>query len=487
MNDISQWYGVLGVSPTASPKTIKEAYRELAQLWHPDRYVDDPELKARAESEIKEINQAYSEIKAHLSAKVNAPDTVVASKTKVHSIINKVQSTPESYYQQGVNFAEEQRYEDALTSFAQAIKLNPNYLEAYQYRGFILGKMGFNLRADAEFKKAHQIKLKNRFKQPQKYTIYNEQHSDNATEVPLKAETSLWLKCRQTILSNDKPCNSLIITQSGEIAGSNNSPEIQLWQARIGQPIGSLQGHSDRVTCLALSPSGQTLISGSKDQTIKFWDLRNKKLMRTFTGEFDGHLNEITTVAISPDNQILLSCDLDNSLKVWSVNHARVIKNISFSADVTCLAINPNGQLFCSGGLESQIRIRQIKDGQVIRSINNQSGVLSIAFSPDGKLLATSGFNRTIKLWDLVTGKEICTFTGHLDRISKVIFSPDGQTLISSSWDNTIRLWSLNTAQEIACIQAHANPIKTMAIAPNGQTLISSSSDRQIKLWQSNF
>ncbi|MEM9508932.1 MAG: DnaJ domain-containing protein [Cyanobacteria bacterium P01_E01_bin.35] len=486
MNDIFQWYEILGVSRTASPKTIKEAYRELAQLWHPDRYVDDPELKARAEEEIKEINQAYSEIKAYLSAKINGTNNA-DPETKKQPNIKKTQNTPEFYYQQGVNLAEEQSYDDALTSFAQAIKLNPDYLEAYQYRGFILSKLGFNLRADAEFKRAHQIKLKSRFKQPQSVAGYSNQQLDNSAQTSIKTQTSMPLQCWQTILATDRPCNNLTITQGGDIAGSNGTREILLWQANTGQPIGRLQGHSDRVSCLTLSPSGQTLISGSKDQTIKFWDIKKQKLMQTLAGEFDGHLSEITTLAISPDNKILLSCDLDNSLKIWDVNYAKVIKNISFSADVTSLAIHPNGQLFCSGGLEPQIRIRQIKDGQVIRSINNQSGVLSLAFSPDGKFLATGGFNRTLRLWDITTGREIYTLTGHSDRISKVIFSRDGQTLISSSWDKTIRLWELSTGKEITCIKAHANQINTMAIALNNQTLVSSSSDRTIKLWHCNF
>lgn len=500
MKDISQWYGVLGVNLTASPKTIKAAYRELAQLWHPDRYVDDPELQSRAEEEIKEINQAYGEIKAYLAAKIDSnfqTDTrythssKYTSKYNRHSKINKTKQTPDYYYQQGVIFAEEQNYDDALTSFAQAIKLNADYLEAYQYRGFILSKMGFNLRADAEFKKAHQIKLRNKVKQPPKnqYAAYSERRSSGLfpDQVKVKIQTSFPLQCRQTIFVANQPCKSIVVGQGGSIAGINDSREIQLWQANTGQVVGNLKGHKDRVSCLALSPSGQTLISGSKDQTIRFWDLRTKKIRRTLDGQFDSHLNEITTIAVSPDNRFLLSCDLDNSLKVWDINHARVIKNISFSANVTCLAINPNGQLFCSGGLEPQIRIRQIKDGHVIRSINNKSGVMSLAFSPDGKLLATGGFNRTIKIWEITTGREIYTIAGHSDRISQVIFSKDGQTLISSSWDKTIKLWNLATSKEIATIQAHTAQINTMAIAYNGQTLVSSSSDRTIKLWQCNF
>jgi len=97
MNDISRWYAVLGVSPTASLKTIKEAYRELAKLWHPDIYIDDPELKSRAEAEIKEINQAYGEIKVYLTAKLNDTFKSDHSKTESNqpSKIKKIKQTPE--------------------------------------------------------------------------------------------------------------------------------------------------------------------------------------------------------------------------------------------------------------------------------------------------------------------------------------------------------------------------------------------------------
>ncbi|MEL7407687.1 MAG: DnaJ domain-containing protein [Cyanobacteria bacterium J06558_2] len=282
MNDISQWYGVLGVSRTASLKTIKTAYRELAQLWHPDRYIDDPELKARAEEEIKEINQAYAEIKAYLASKLNTGERTESSTSSAQRPqVHKTQQTPQFYYQQGVNLAEAQNFEEALTSFAQAIKLNPDFLEAYQYRGFILSKMGFNLRADGEFKKAHQVKLRNRKQQPQSSANYGNQQSTPPESKTIKTQTRQPIQWQDSILVS-KPCENLIVTAGGEIAGSDGTRDISLWHSSTF--LGSLQGHRDRISSLILSPSGQTLISGSKDQTIKFWDVRKQKLMRTFEG-----------------------------------------------------------------------------------------------------------------------------------------------------------------------------------------------------------
>lgn len=491
MDDIFQCYAILGIKPNATPEATKRAYRNMAKVWHPDRYANNPQLKAKAEIEIKKINQAYAAIKAHVANEIEQTQQATPQSTKVNyrcrTQVSRQPASPESYYQEGVAYAEQESYEAALNSFAQAIRLNPDYLEAYQYRGFILSKLGFKLRADAEFKKAHQIKLKNKVGGSGKYTqkTYNKQSSDSF-QSPLKTEVStLPLQCWQTIFVNSL-CNSLVIGQGGYIATIDGDRQIQLWQANTSQAVGSLEGHLDRVSCLISSPSGQTLISGSRDCTIRFWDLKKRKVVRTFGGQFDDHHSEISNLAISPNNQILLSCDRDNSLKVWDINYAKMLKNIYLAADITSLAIHPNGQLFASSSLEPQVKLRQIKDGQIIDSINHGSGVLSLAFSPDGRLLATAGLDLAIKLWDLTTGREY-SLKGHSDRISQIVFSNDSQTLISSSWDKTIKLWDLTIGRETATVEAHSASINTLALSSDNRTLVSGSSDRTIKIWQCNY
>ena len=51
-------YKVLGVPPNATEAQIKEAYRELAKKYHPDKYVNNP-LADLAAEKMREINEAY--------------------------------------------------------------------------------------------------------------------------------------------------------------------------------------------------------------------------------------------------------------------------------------------------------------------------------------------------------------------------------------------------------------------------------------------
>jgi DnaJ-like protein len=58
-SDLSKAYELLGVKPGVSSRELKAAHRDLAKVWHPDRFLHDPRLQAKAQEKLKEINEAY--------------------------------------------------------------------------------------------------------------------------------------------------------------------------------------------------------------------------------------------------------------------------------------------------------------------------------------------------------------------------------------------------------------------------------------------
>lgn len=60
---VRKYCEILGVSAGASAQDVKQAYRDLAKVWHPDRFQDSDRLRKRAEEKLKQINDAYEYLK----------------------------------------------------------------------------------------------------------------------------------------------------------------------------------------------------------------------------------------------------------------------------------------------------------------------------------------------------------------------------------------------------------------------------------------
>ncbi len=89
----------------------------------------------------------------------------------------------------------------------------------------------------------------------------------------------------------------------------------------------------------------------------------------------------------------------------------------------------------------------------------------------------------TLKLWDLATGEEVATLTGHSDSVNAVAITPDGKQAVSASGDNTLKLWDLATGEELATLTGHSSSVKAVAITPDGKQAVSASEDKTLKLW----
>jgi curved DNA-binding protein CbpA len=150
--DINHAYAVLGLTPGTSQEQVKVAYRKLVKIWHPDRF-SDPQQKQEAEEKIKDINIAYNKLKSELRDTANT-----STQTSIHQVKISVQRwDAEAFYNSGVNHASQGKYEEAIADFSRAIRLNPDYVAAYKYRGFVCSQLGFEYRATSDLNKAAEL------------------------------------------------------------------------------------------------------------------------------------------------------------------------------------------------------------------------------------------------------------------------------------------------------------------------------------------
>lgn len=71
MDNIRCCYEILGLKPGSSQDEIKQAYKDLAFVWHPDRYSHNPRLQQKAQDKLKEIISAYEFLNSYNSSSIN--------------------------------------------------------------------------------------------------------------------------------------------------------------------------------------------------------------------------------------------------------------------------------------------------------------------------------------------------------------------------------------------------------------------------------
>ena len=86
--NIRRSFEILELHYTATEAEARQAYKDIVNVWHPDRFCNNPRLKQKAEKKLQEVNEAYDTIKHflqnydHDGGKIHKNDASI-SKTEI--------------------------------------------------------------------------------------------------------------------------------------------------------------------------------------------------------------------------------------------------------------------------------------------------------------------------------------------------------------------------------------------------------------------
>jgi WD40 repeat protein len=116
----------------------------------------------------------------------------------------------------------------------------------------------------------------------------------------------------------------------------------------------TLEGHTDRVTCVAFSNNSIQIASASRDKTIKIWDLSSGACLQTLEGHTDG----ATCVAFSQDSTQLASASFSSTVKIWDTNSGACLWTLEgHSSAVMSVSFLHHPIQLASGSRDSTIKI----------------------------------------------------------------------------------------------------------------------------------
>ncbi len=150
-----------------------------------------------------------------------------------------------------------------------------------------------------------------------------------------------------------------------------------------------------------------------------------------------GHTDAVTQVVFSPDGKSLLSVSKDNTVRVWDVATSKTRLVIPTGNDAVQAAYyRPDGQAFATQDRAGQIKIWDVTKGTLQTTwAGHYERLEGMALSPDGKTIAAQVERSTpeIDLWDAITGAQQGALQSSSGFGGGIAYSPDGNLIAGGS------------------------------------------------------
>lgn len=222
--------------------------------------------------------------------------------------------------------------------------------------------------------------------------------------------------------------------------------QATMWNLSSGQPTRTFNGHSDRLSALAISADGRYLATADVGGVTKIWNV----LTGIETLVLPKQAQRPNSLAFSPDTRWLVSTDDTSQVRLWDARSGKQLASIvSPDANFTRADFFPDGRRLLTATRDGGLQIWDFTTRKRTAVMSGHTGfVQAIAFSPDGKMLATGSYDRTVKIWSATTSTLLRTIKGHGRAVNSVAWSSDGSLLITGSADATIKIWDVSAKEE---------------------------------------
>ncbi|MBF2098883.1 MAG: serine/threonine protein kinase [Gloeomargaritaceae cyanobacterium C42_A2020_066] len=302
--------------------------------------------------------------------------------------------------------------------------------------------------------------------------------------------------CRRTLMGHDKGVRALTFTADGRtLISASRDGTVRLWDLSEILPVrillsGTTVSNSQALNAVALWGSSLLLAAAGEEKVVKLWQLPGDKPLRVLGGLFAKHSATIDCVVFHPDGTVLASASEDKTIKLWQVESGKQLATLTgHGSFVRSVVYAADGRYLVSGSWDNTVKIWNAEGGEALVTLYGPSsfsgsGFNTVQLSPDGAWLAAGSENTSVQIWQFPGGEDVGTLTGHKEGVRSLAFSPDGQWLATGDWSGVIHIWDTASLSLNRVMEAHEKGVSSLAFSPDSTVLASGSRDQTIKLWQ---
>lgn len=256
------------------------------------------------------------------------------------------------------------------------------------------------------------------------------------------------------LLSGSPRIEAIAFSKDGKhLVASGGAPaqfgHVQVWDVAQRKQIKNYKISRDTLFGVSLSPDNQKIAFGCAD--------KSSRVIAFDTGaqltRLDQHTDWCLATAFTLDGKRLVTGGRDQALKYSDLALGQLIDDINNPLEaVLSMARHPTQEQVLYGGDLGTPRLYRISDNQkrtaarndtnLLRAFERQPGpVHAVAFSPDGALVAVGSIGE-VRVYQTSDGNRVATLPGHAGAIFAIAFNPQGTLLATGGYDGAVRIFS---------------------------------------------
>ena len=336
------------------------------------------------------------------------------------------------------------------------------------------------------------------------------------------------------LISRQHDVGAVRLVGNGDHAVFGTSNRVVVAELNPLRVLHDLEGHTADVTTVAVLAAGHRAVSGSRDGTIRLWDLDAGTALLAA----EAHAGVVIALAATPDDRFVVSAGSDNAVKVWDLTAPAENGAVrGHTADVSGVVMIGDGRRVATSSRDHTIRVWDLERAEALTTIDTRAKrsegdsalthesleqITAMTVAPDRRRIVLLAWN--VEVWDLdeetlaasfygphrrfgplivtkdgsgiVFAKEstlevrsaadgtlLVTLEGHTDSITTLVATPDRERIVSVSADGTLRVWDLARRETLRMFDGHEGEIEAAAITADGRQVVSGGQDAMVHVW----
>ena len=162
------------------------------------------------------------------------------------------------------------------------------------------------------------------------------------------------------------------------------------------------------------------LLFGIEFRNCQIWEIEQRRLRAMFKE----HMGDVFSLTFSPDGRFLVSGSYDDSVRIWRLRDGSSLELLDNALGYFSVCLSPDGQHIAAANSDKSLRVWSTRTGKLMdKWLAHAESAHCVAFTSDGRGIVSGSNDKTIKYWDITSiataypagseVKEVCRLEGH--------------------------------------------------------------------------